>query len=102
LQAHKKDDGIQSGLSNVVRPPGLVAHFFIYGRNEMPFLKNFRLWYWRGSPATRALASALVALGTAALFLPIDVESAKFVLVLGLNWTIGAYGMDKAYVHRLK
>jgi hypothetical protein len=68
----------------------------------MAFLKTFRTWYWRGSPARRAFASALISIGTAALFFPLDPEAAKLVLMIGLNWTVGAYGMDKAYVHRLK
>jgi hypothetical protein len=68
----------------------------------MAFLRNFQSWYWRGSPARRALASALIAVATAGLFLPFDVEGAKFVLFLGLNWTVGGYGMDKAYVRRAR
>ena len=68
----------------------------------MEIVSTFRSWYWRGSPARRALASALIALATAALFLPLYLEAAKLVLLMGLNWTIGAYGMDKAYARRLK
>jgi hypothetical protein len=68
----------------------------------METLNTFRAWYWRGSPARRAIVSVLISIATAALFLPLDLEAAKFVLMLGLNWTIGAYGMDKAYINRLK
>jgi hypothetical protein len=68
----------------------------------MASMNTFRAWYWRGGPARRAFASTLISIATAALFIPLDLEAAKLVLVMGLNWTIGAYGMDKAYVHRLK
>ena len=67
----------------------------------MDFITAYREWYWRGSPARRALLSLVVCLVTAAGFFPFDVEGAKLVLMLGLNWTVGGYAMDKAYVNRL-
>ena len=58
-------------------------------------------WYWRGSPARRALTGLLITALLCAIWVTFDRNGAKLLLFLGLGWDAGGYSMDKAYVRRL-
>jgi hypothetical protein len=64
-------------------------------------LTAFQEWYWAGGPGRRALAGLLFTVVFSSIWFTFDRNGARLLLILGLGWDVGGYGMDKAYVRRL-
>lgn len=66
-----------------------------------PSLAAFREWYWAGGPGRRFLVSIAITVLVLLPFVPSDPRLSAGLFAGFIGWDLGAWWMDRTYVHRL-